>query len=116
MGERQIKQSSLEQDLKEALDIFMQVGKDVNVEDLDLRPWQKDLMELLNKLSNREIIWIKGKSWMQRYIQSYYGTHRVLMLTAKSRTSNIAQVLRKRQLATTDKFLFNDDIFLQNKH
>ena len=45
---------------------------------------------------------------MQEYIQSYYGTKRVVKLAAKNKTSNIAQVLRKRQLTTTDIFLFND--------
>ena len=71
-------------------------------------------MELVDKPSNREFIWIKGragkeeKSWMQWYIQSCYGTKRVVRLTAKIKTFNIAQVLGKRQLATTDIFLFND--------
>ena len=112
--ENQINQTSLDQDLKEALNIFMQERKDFNVGEFELRPWQKDLMKLMNEPTKRQVIWIKGragnegKSWMQEYIQSYYGTKRVVRLAAKNKTSNIAQVLRKRQLATTDIFMFND--------
>ena len=112
--ENQINQKSLVQDLKEALNIFMQERKDFNVGEFELRPWQKDLMELVNEPTKRQVIWIKGragnegKSWMQEYIQSYYGTKRVVRLAAKNKTSNIAQVLRKQQLATTDIFMFND--------
>ena len=112
--ENQINQTSLDQDLKEALNIFMQERKDFNVGEFELRPWQKDLMKLMNEPTKRQVIWIKGragnegKSWMQEYIQSYYGTKRVVKLAAKNKTSNIAQVLRKQQLATTDIFMFND--------
>ena len=68
--ENQINQTSLDQDLKEALNIFMQERKDINVSELELRPWQKDLMKLMNEPTKRQVIWIKGragdegKSWM----------------------------------------------------
>ena len=58
--ENQINQTSLDQDLKEALNIFMQERKDVNVGEFELRPWQKDLMKLMNKPTKRQVIWIKG--------------------------------------------------------
>ena len=41
IGENQINQKSLDGDRKEALDICMQEIKDVNVEELQLRPCQK---------------------------------------------------------------------------
>ena len=44
---------------------------------------------------------------MQGYIQSYFGTKRVVRIAAKNPTSTIAQVIRMRQLATADRFLFN---------
>ena len=74
IGENQINQTSLDHDLKEALNIFMQERKDVNVGEFELRPWQKDLMKLMNKPTKRQVIWIKGhdgnegKSWMQSFI------------------------------------------------
>ena len=42
----------------------MQEMKDVNVNvgEIDLRPWQKDLMKLINKPTKSQVIWIKGRS------------------------------------------------------
>ena len=49
---------------------------------------------LAGESNNREIIWIhgsrgnEGKSWMQCYIESYYGYDRVARLEVRNTTSS----------------------------
>ena len=64
--------------------------------------------------TDRKVIWVKGakcgegKSWFQEYVASLYGFKRVVAgMNIKVNTASLCHVLQKRQLATTDIFLFN---------
>ena len=73
-------EESLSMERAEALKLFKRHQPRMDITNVDLRPWQKDLMCILEeKLDNRKVFWIngnkgnEGKSWMQCYIESYYG-------------------------------------------
>ena len=64
----------LAKDLKDALDLYMKQGEDLNCTDAVLKPWQIELMKEVNKPTDRHIIWVigkkgnEGKTWFQNYI------------------------------------------------
>ena len=70
--------------------------------------------KIANENSNRNVFWIhghdgnEGKSWMQSYIEVFYGHARVIRLEIRNSTSNILYTLSKHPLQSTDIFLFND--------
>ena len=59
-------------------------------DDLKLYPWQQQAMDLIQKPTLREVIWVKGargnegKSWFQKYMQSLLGRERVVPLDLKN--------------------------------
>ena len=72
---RDFKINALESDMKEALKTYELYGKNMDMEEINLRGWQKDLREYLDKPCNREIIWVvgekgnEGKSFFQRNVR-----------------------------------------------
>ena len=86
----------------------------IDIQTVELRPWQKSLMMVTAKPSDRSIFWVcgftgnEGKSWLQTYIETFYGYARVVRLDLRNTTSNLLRALTKRPLQTTDIFLFND--------
>ena len=84
------------------------------INNVQLRVWQQQLMQMMTTPSNRQVIWIcgkkgnEGKSWFQSYLETFYGYARVVRLDLRNKTSNILHALSKRPLQTTDIFLFND--------
>ena len=99
---------------KEALDLYMKQKKNIDLQNVILRPWQESLLGYL-KPTNREVIWVQGekcnegKTWFQEFIESKFGWSRVICgMDIKLKKSSICQALRKRSLITTDIFLFND--------
>ena len=61
--------------MKEALDLYMTNAHDMELDDVELKPWQKELLEQITKPTDRKIIWVVGKScgegktWFQKYIK-----------------------------------------------
>ena len=114
LGEGNIQEASLARDMKEALDLYMSNAHFMELDDVELKPWQKELFEQITKPTDRKIIWVVGKScgegktWFQKYIKYMFGRSRVASgISIKATTPNICHALTKQPLATTDIFLFN---------
>ena len=108
-------EESLIKSYKDALDLYRKQKPRIdNIQFVQLRPWQAELMKIVLKPSDREIYWIcgyrgnEGKTWFQNYLETFYGFSRVVRLDLCNKTSNIHHALSKRPLQTTDIFLFND--------
>ena len=113
LQEGAVKEGSLSFKHKEALDLFRKERSVMNVDDIQLRVWQCDLLENIKLPSEREVIWVRGtkgnegKSWFQSYIQSLFGIDRVVRLDIKARKQDLMHALAKRPLTNADIFLFN---------
>ena len=110
-----VKEESLRKEYGEALQLYRKQKPRMEIAEVELRPWQHNLMDIIDLARNdRRIFWIsgakgnEGKSWMQGYIEAYFGYSRVIRLGLSDKTSNILHTLSKRPLQTTDIFLFND--------
>ena len=114
LGVEDIDEESIPPIYKEALDLFVKRKQYINQQNVILRPWQEDLMKIMENPTDREVIWVKGangcegKSWFQEYIESKFGWNRVVNgMDIKTKNSSICHALGKRPLTTTDIFLFN---------
>ena len=99
---------------KEALRIYQSSCVDnIDVESITLKPWQKDVITLIDNPSVREIYWLvgedgnEGKTFIQAYINRVFGCRRVLKSELSSRKVDIAYVLSGESLTCKDIFLFN---------
>ena len=108
-------EGSLSKKHEKALHLYREQKPRTNTTNVDLRSWQKDLMDKMARgNSDRNVYWIhghkgnEGKSWMQSYIESCYGHARVVQLEIRNSTSDILFTLSKHPLQSTDIFLFND--------
>ena len=107
-----VQEESLKNHHKEALELYRKQMPRIDIQSIQLRPWQQQLLRA--KPSNRQVIWIwgsrgnEGKSWFQSYLETFYGYSRVVRLDLRNKTSNILYALSKRPLQTTNIFLFND--------
>ena len=115
LDEGVIREESLAQDKKLALDVYRRQEPRCDISTVQLRPWQKDAFDLFWWIpDDRTVHWIydeegnSGKSWFQNYVQAYFGYHRVARIDLRIKHADILNVLRKRSLATTSIFLFND--------
>ena len=114
VGEGIVSFQALSNDMKEALDTYMEHQDDFrDVGNVELKPWQNELMKYMEPC-DREIFWIvgkdgnEGKSWFQKYVKSMFGSRRVVSgIDIKTSNASIFQDLRKRPLVTADVFLFN---------
>ena len=61
LGEGEAEEGALATDLKHALDLYMKQGNILNYMDVDLKPWQRALMEEVNSPTDRHIIWVIGR-------------------------------------------------------
>ena len=114
LGEGEVPEDSLPREMKEALDIYMKQAQELYYNNVELKPWQKELLEYMDHPTQRQIIWIvgkscgEGKSWFQKYVKSIYGTRKVVSgINLRASTPNICHVLSKQPLSTADIFLFN---------
>ena len=71
------KEESLSKKNKEAFNLYQSKKFAINPnDDLKLYPWQQQAIDLMQKPSLREVIWVKGargnegKIWFQKYVQS----------------------------------------------
>lgn len=114
VDEGEVREESMEKEHKEALDMYRKQRSSFDISDVKLRPWQQDVMKYFNAPSDRQVVWItgrnglEGKSWFQRYVQSFFGYNRVVQLDLRIKHASICNVLKKRSLGTIDIFLFND--------
>ena len=114
IDEGTVREESLTRIQKEALDLHRKQMPRIDIQSVELRSWQKTLMKVTSKPSDRNIFWVcgftgnEGKSWLQSYLETFYGYARVVRLDLRNTTSNILRALTKRPLQTTDIFLFND--------
>ena len=114
LGKGKVSEASLPKNLKEALDLYVMQDETFDCKDAELKPWQAELLEEINNLTDRKIIWVVGKScgegktWLQKYIKSKFGVRRVVSgISIKSATASIYYCLTKQPLSTADIFLFN---------
>ena len=107
-------EESLTKEDKRALDTYQKQCPCIDISNIILRPWQQNALELCKIPTDREVIWIigrrgnEGKSYLQSYIEAYYGSHRVVRLTLRMTHSNACHVFQKQSLSTAVIFLFND--------
>ena len=108
-----IQEESLCQEYRVLLDIYRKQKKNIDIENVILRPWQESLLQYM-KPSDREIIWVvgvkgnEGKSWFQEFLESKFGWHRAICgMDIKMKKGNICHALRKRSLMSTNVFLFD---------
>ena len=114
VGDGLIPHQALANEMKEALDIYMEHQDDFrDVGNVELKPWQDELMKYMEPC-DRDIFWIvgkdgnEGKSWFQKYVKSVFGTRRVMSgIDIKTSNASFFQALRKCPLVTADIFLFN---------
>ena len=108
-------EESLRNEYKRTLALFRQTQvQHVSVyENATLRPWQKQVMTLIEQPTHREIIWIvgqkgaEGKTFLQNYIKYYYSDRRVIATDIATNAKNLAHFLTKFPLECKDIFLFN---------
>ena len=116
-----VMEDALPKKCRESVDIFRKSFRPIDLLDVELRPWQQELVEKIKVPTEREIIWVKGihgnegKTYFQKYIRSLFGYSRVAMLDLKSKTANIMHGLRKCPLTTVDIFFFNDARAVNNE-
>ena len=114
INEGVVREQSLAKEYREALDMFRKTRARYDIANLELRPWQRDALKLVESPSERQVIWItgrdgnEGKSWFQTYVESYFGFHRVARVDLRMKHGNVCNVLKKRSLGSVDIFLFND--------
>ena len=82
--ESDIREQSLSKEDKEALDLYREQVSNMDVNEVDLRPWQKDAFDIFQQPANdRTVVWVydengnSGESWFQNYVLAYFGYHRV---------------------------------------
>ena len=110
----EIPEESLNKDDKECLVLFRKQHVRLNINEVELRPWQKEAFQLLEFPTERKIIWIYGshgnigKSWFQNYVEAYFGYQRVFRSDLRIKHRDTCNILKNRGLTTIYIFLFND--------
>ena len=114
IAEEDIPEDSLSIDHKEALELYQKQMPRVSVQDVQLKPWQQQLLDIIMVPAEREIIWIigkdgnEGKTWFQKYVQARFGFARVTRFDIKNKSRDILHALKKFPLTTIDIFFFNE--------
>ena len=60
-----VDEASLREEYKEALELYQEstgLSLDIDMESISLKPWQRDIVNLIDNPSEREIIWIVGQN------------------------------------------------------
>ena len=105
LDEGKVEECALATDMKGALDLYMKQGNDLNCMDVDLKPWQRALMEEVNSPTDRHVIWVigeegnEGETWFQKYIKSTFGARRVVSgINLMTKLGSICHALTKYTL------------------
>ena len=101
-----VQEESLSKHRKDALDLYRKQKPTRDMFQVELRPWQQELIEKIAIPTERE--GNEGKSWFHDYLSVVYGHARVVRLNLKMKTANVLNVLTKRPLNSTNIFLFNE--------
>ena len=116
LSQGKILEPSLAKEHKYCLQLFRAQNPTMNATDAKPKLWQWQILDIIEQegeWNNRKIIWVKGeqgnegKSWLQSYIQSRYGTHRVIRFDITNKTSDLLHIMSRCPLETIDIFLFN---------
>ena len=106
--------ASLDKADMEALELFENRGQVKEIEAVEWRPWQIDMLEYVKNPTKRRIIWVvgekgnEGKTFFQDKIEEQYGRHRVCTMSLTESSKDILHIMRKCvDTTTTDIFLFN---------
>ena len=116
-----IPEGSLSPAHKEALDLYIKQKPWMDIQSVKLRPWQQQLLNIIEVPSIREVIWVvgekgnEGKTWFQQYLETAYGYSRVVQLDLKIGTTILVDVLKERSLSSADIFLFNSPLSCKRK-
>ena len=79
----------------EALELFENRGQVKEIEAVEWRPWQMDILKYVNEPTKRRIIWVvgekgnKGKPFSQDQIEKQYGLHKILQIEIDYSTRDI---------------------------
>ena len=99
---------------KECLKLYQSSCEEsIEMNEVVLKPWQEDVIRLIDNPSERFIFWIigekgnEGKTFIQKYIHKLFGSRRVLKSEVNSKKADIAYVLSQETLTCKDIFLFN---------
>ena len=105
--------ASLDKADMEALELFENRGQVKEIEAVEWRPWQIDMLEYVKNPTKRRIIWVvgekgnEGKTFFQDKIEEQYGRHRVCTMSLTESSKDILHIMRKCVDMQTDIFLFN---------
>ena len=82
LDEGEFSEQSLTKGRKSALDLYRKKRPRFDIGGVELWSWQAQAFKLIESPSERQVMWItgrkgEGKSMLQRYIETYYGFHRV---------------------------------------
>ena len=115
LREGEIREESLSKAHKEAVYLYRTQKNRLDINEVELRPWQKAAFEIFSQPPNdRTVTWIydecgnEGKSWFQNYVEAYFGYHRVFRCDLRIKHKDICHILKKRSMSTVDIYLFND--------
>ena len=109
---------TIEQALGEADRVCLRLYQQSSAEnpskvEVTLKPWQKEVIKIIDQPSDRYIYWIvgkkgnEGKSFIQKYIRNLFGSRRVIQSEIDTKKADIAYLLSNETLTCTDIFLFN---------
>merc|ERR1712081_150245 len=113
VDKHQFNENIFEGDMKDALQTYKLHGKNMDIEDIEWRGWQRDLRQYLDKPCDRKVIWVvgkegnEGKSFFQANIREQFGYSRVCTLELSENSRNTCHILGKLCSKHTDIFLFN---------
>ena len=113
MEKNELEKEALSTDELEALEIYENHGKKQNLVKTTWRGWQNELLRYLDQPSQRQVIWVigksgnEGKSFFQENVQAVYGYARVYTCDLVESPRNICYHLSKALTRKTDIFLFN---------
>ena len=99
---------------KEALDFYIKQRPRTDYTNVNLRPWQNELLTHITNLTDRKVIWViggkcgEGESWFQDYVESLYGFNRVVAgMNIKVNTASLCHALQKKTIS------YNGHIYVQ---
>ena len=107
-------EEALEQTEKECLKLYQSSCEvDIDIEEINLKSWQKEVIRIIDTPSDRTVYWIfgekgnEGKTFIQNFIHKLFGSRRVLKSEINTRKTDIAYILSQEFLTCKDIFLFS---------
>merc|ERR1711954_566531 len=101
-------ENGLDNDMMVALKSYKLYGKNMDIQDIEWRGWQRDLRDYLDKQCDRKVIWVvgkegnEGKFFFQSNIREEFGYSGVCTLELSENTRNTFHILGKLCSKHTD--------------